>query len=102
MATEREPRTHDFGPGFRGYGHDYCIGKVTDGGRQVRASGWGWDGRPIEVGDYLLLQSPDGQRATRYQVASIERVMDPPDMWHAELTFAPRQYATAEEKANSR
>jgi hypothetical protein len=36
-------------------------------------------------------------RSTRYQVEKIERVMDPPDMWHADLAFAPRTYATQAE-----
>lgn len=91
-----EAMTHDFGPGRRGWGHDYSISKVTDNGQRVRASGWGHDGRLIQEGDYLLLDK-GGHRATRYQVQKIERVMDPPDMWHADLSFAPRQYATKEE-----
>lgn len=97
-APEKAPRTHDFGPGRRCWGHDYSIDKVLDGGQRIRASGWGHDGRLIEEGDYLLLEAPDRKRATRYQVQKIERVMDPPDMWHAELSFAPRTYATQAEK----
>jgi hypothetical protein len=35
-------------------------------------------------------------------VTEVRLVMDPDDMWHAALAFAPRQYATPEEKAASR
>ena len=44
-----------------------------------------------------VLAAKGGQRTTRYQVETIERVMDPPDMWFANLSFAPRRYATQEE-----
>lgn len=71
-----EPMTHDFGPGRRSWGHDYCINKVHDGGQRVDASGWGHDGKPIQEGDYLILDKGAG-RATRYQVQKVERVMDP-------------------------
>lgn len=84
------PRTHDFGPGRRGWGHDYSITKVHDGGQRIQASGWGDDGTIIKEGDYLLLDK-DGQRSTRYRVEKIDREMDPNDMWHATLSFAPRQ-----------
>lgn len=87
--TRPEPMTHDFGPGHRCWGHDYTITKVHDGGQRIQASGWGHDGRLIQEGDYLLLDK-GSQRSTRYQVEKIERVMDPNDMWHATLTFAPR------------
>jgi hypothetical protein len=46
----------------------------------------------IQPGDYLLLAQGE-HRSTRYQVQVIERAMDPNDMWHATLTFAPRQAA---------
>ncbi|MEU1327192.1 hypothetical protein [Streptomyces microflavus] len=94
------PRTHDFGPGRRCWGHDYTITRRGEGNLTVEASGWGHDGAMIQEGDYLLLQG--GQRCTRYQVTKIHRVMDPPDMWHAELAFAPRTYATQEEKDAAR
>lgn len=96
-----DPFTHDFGPGRRCWGHDYCIDKVLDGGQRIRVSGWGHGGRLIRAGDYLLLDK-DGKRATRYQVQKIRPVMDPPDMWHAELVFTPRTYATQAEKDASR
>jgi hypothetical protein len=100
--TQPEPFTHDFGPGRRYWGHDYCISTVLDGGQRVRASGWGHGGRLIKEGDYLLLESARRKRATRYRVEKIRHVMDPDDMWHADLTFAPRTYATQEEKDASR
>lgn len=91
-------RTHDFGPGRRCWAHDYTIDQVIDEGQNLRASGWGHDGALIQEGDYLLLGgSSTGKRTTRYQVQKIERVMDPPDMWFADLSFAPRTYATQEE-----
>lgn len=97
-APEKASRTHDFGPGRRHWGHDYSISKVTDKGAHIQASGWGQDGALIQPGDYLLLEAPGERRATRYQVVAISRVMDPPDMWHADLAFAPRTYTTQEEK----
>lgn len=97
-----EAFTHDFGPGRRCWGHDYSISKVLDGGQRVRASGWGHSGRLIKEGDYLLLESRGGQRATRYQVEKIQHLMDPVDMWHADLVFAPRMYASQEQKDATR
>lgn len=99
-AAGPEPKTHDFGPGRRYWGHDYTLFKVIDGGRRLRASGWGHDGVLIKKGDYLLLDG--GERATRYQVEEIDRVMDPDDMWNAVLVFAPRTYTTQEEKDAAR
>jgi hypothetical protein len=63
MADEPEPRTHDFGPGRRCWGHDYTISSVRDGGKEIQVSGWGCDGASICQGDYLLLEAPGGQRA---------------------------------------
>lgn len=97
-----ETFTHDFGPGRRCWGHDYTIDKVIDAGQRLRASGWGNDGRLIKEGDYLLFADPTGKRATRYQVEKIEHLMDPDDMWYADLVFAPRTYATQAEKDAAR
>lgn len=99
-----DPITHNFGPGRRYYGHDYCVQQVTSGGQHLRASGWGHDGRLIQEGDYLLLEvtSNGSKRTTRYRVEKIERAMDPPDMWHADLAFAPRQSAAKDEKSAAR
>jgi hypothetical protein len=85
----KTPRTYDFGPGRRSYGHDVVIHQVVDGGRELHVSGWGPTfGGPIVAGDYLLL--PNGEGTTRYQVAGIVPHADPADMWEARLTFAPR------------
>jgi hypothetical protein len=89
-----EPRTHDFGPGHRCWGHDYTITKVIDGGQLLRVAGWR---PPMAVG--LLA---NGTRATRYRIAEYEPVMDPNDMWRATLDFAPRTYATQAEKDATR
>jgi hypothetical protein len=99
---EAEPFTHDFGPGRRCWGHDYSISKVEDRGQRVRASGWGHGGRLIKEGDYLLLEARGGKRATRYLVEKIQHLMDPADMWHADLVFAPRLYNSQEEKDAAR
>lgn len=88
-----EPRTHDFGPGQRCWGHDYTITNVIDSGQRLRVTGWG---PSMAVGDYILLAN--GQRSTRYRIADYQPVMDPNDMWHAVLDFAPRTHATQAEK----
>lgn len=100
--TKTEPKTHDFGPGRRGWGHDYTINKNRDSGQRLDVSGWGHDGALIKEGDYLLLSAAGGKRCTRYRVEKIKHVMDPDDMWHADLVFAPRTYATQEEKDAAR
>jgi hypothetical protein len=51
----------------------------------VVVHGWGLG---VRKGDYLLL--PNGPVSTRYQVETIRYTPDPPDMWFAELRFAPR------------
>lgn len=81
-------QTHDYTK--RTWGHDYTTLSVIDGGKRLRLSGWG---RGIEAGDYLLLQNDGG--STRYQVESIEYRMDPPDMWFAEVRFAPRPHVSS-------
>ncbi|MGW6912531.1 hypothetical protein ACWGB8_01715 [Kitasatospora sp. NPDC054939] len=85
-----EPRTHNYGPGHRTWGHDYSITQTIDGGQRLKVSGWGPIGGHIRQGDYLLLQK-DRDRDTRYQVTEIRYDLDPNDMWHATLDFAPRQ-----------
>ena len=81
------PTTHDYGPGHRYWGHDYTF-TPTAGGQRGRAMGWG---QGIRTGDYLLLAN--GHRSTRYRVESIEYMLDPDDMWAADLVFAPRTEA---------
>lgn len=82
------PQTHDYTR--RTWGHDYAAMAVIDGGQRLSLSGWG---RGIKAGDYLIL--PNGGGTTRYRVDSIDYRMDPPDMWFAEATFAPRQAVSA-------
>lgn len=89
----RIAKTHDYGPGTRGYGHDYTW-EPESGGLRGHAIGWGTD---ISEGDYILLERSDGTGArllsdgrTRYRVVSISYYMDPKDMWSATLEFAPR------------
>jgi hypothetical protein len=80
----RGPRTHDYSGPRRGFGHDYSF-TPADGGRFGHATGWG---RGIQAGDFLLLQN--GDRSSRYRVVEIGYYSDPPDMWRAQLAFAPR------------
>ncbi|BFP50058.1 hypothetical protein KCMC57_64260 (plasmid) [Kitasatospora sp. CMC57] len=92
-----EPTTHNYGPGHRGWGHDYAIHETINGGRELHVSGWGpLVGPMIRQDDYLLIQN--GNRDTRYRVTEIEHCLDPKDMWHATLTFAPRQSEPVKEQ----
>jgi hypothetical protein len=45
------PTTHNCGPGKRFWGHDYAVTRTIDGGRQLKASGWGPAGARIRQGD---------------------------------------------------
>lgn len=80
-----EGRTNDYT--VRGWGHDYTFDPV-DNGQRGRMMGWG---HGIEPGDYLILPADPG--TTRYRVKSIRYFSDPPDMWSAEVVFAPRPKA---------
>lgn len=82
-ATSRPAATHDYTR--RGWGHDYAIHQVIEGGRRLKASGWG---HGIAVGDHLIM--PNQQATTRYRVEAIRYVRDPTDQWFADLAFAPR------------
>jgi hypothetical protein len=74
--------THDYTD--RARGHDVAI-QHADGPR-IRVSGWG---RGVRPGHHLIL--PNGDRSTRYRVERISYYADPPDMWNADLVFAPRE-----------
>lgn len=81
--------THDYTK--RGWGHDYVITEVMDGGLTIRMSGWGSN---IQAGDYMLIVSqstdPLANPDTRYQVKTVSYADDPRDMWSMEAVFAPR------------
>jgi hypothetical protein len=86
-----DSQTHDYTS--RGWGHDYTFDPV-DGGLRGRMSGWG---SGIKAGDFLLLGSVRilaknraEVKTTRYQVQKIRYASDPPDMWFADVLFAPR------------
>lgn len=78
--------THDYSGNNRYWGHDYTF-EPHKGGRRGRAMGWG---HGIRKGDYLILDNGPGE-TTRYRVMNIGYFPDPPDMWKAELKFAPRE-----------
>ena len=75
-------KTHDYTERY--WGHDYTFEPIA-GGLYGRMMGWG---HGIRDGDYLILLS--GDETTRYKVDSISYYRDPPDMWKAEVSFAPR------------
>lgn len=79
--------THDYTNRF--WGHDYTITEVIDGGKKLRAMGWGLG---IRRKHFLMLQNKESSNGvTRYQVDKIEYFDDPRDMWRAILRHAPRQ-----------
>jgi hypothetical protein len=79
-------KTHDYSRERTGWGNDYAVTSVIDGGKQIKLSGWGLG---ISSGDFLILQN--GNDTTRYQVDEINYLGNPKDMWRASATFAPRQ-----------
>ena len=81
-------RTHDYRNRY--FGHDYATTSIRKDGHEISAVGWG---RGIQDFDYLILRTPDG-RGSRYEVQSISYYQEPPDMWQAELKFAPREKET--------
>jgi len=86
-----EPATHDLTRA------DYSFRPDDDGQRGHIAC---WNG-PLEArwrprpGDYLILRN--GSETTRYRVADVDHCwnVDPPTMWMAHLTFAPRTERSA-------
>lgn len=77
-----DPVTHDYTA--RSWGHD-CIFRPIDGGLRASITGWG---RDIVEGDYLIL--PNDGDTSRYRIDAIRYEFNPPDMWHASASFAPR------------
>ena len=82
------PKTHDYTK--RSFGHD-CTFRPRNGGLEASMTGWG---NGIGEGDFLLLSNPASSRgSSRYQVKTITYYRDPPDMWKADVVFAPRYEA---------
>lgn len=79
QAVATEPKTYDM------TGTDYAF-DPRDGGMRGHIACW--DGREPRAGDYLILRN--GERSTRYRVTGTAPIFDPPDMWMADLEFAPR------------
>jgi len=80
-------KTHDYTK--RGWGHDFAIMDIIDGGLQVKVMGWG---RGIKKGDLIILaneHSPSG--GSPYRITDIEYKLDPSDMWSLEGEFEPRE-----------
>lgn len=70
----------------KSWGRDYTFTPI-DGG--VKGSVMGWSTPLPREGDYLILRDgPD--RTTRYRVKSVKAMHDPPDMFAADVEFAPR------------
>ena len=82
---DRASRTHDYTHPV--WGHDVSITTVRSNGI-LDVCGWG---HGVREGDFLIVSHGDG--TTRYQVVWITYYDDPPDMWKAELVFAPRTAA---------
>ncbi len=85
LISGPEGNTHDYTARY--WGHDYTFTPI-DGGRKGSAMGWG-DG--LRVGDYIILEHKGSRNgSSRYRIKSVEYYRDPPDMWSADLEFAPR------------
>lgn len=67
------------------WGHAISVWNSNDNGIHVTALG---HGRGLKKKDYIILAN--GNSTTRYQIKSIEYYFNPPDMWKAQLKFAPR------------
>jgi hypothetical protein len=61
---------------------------VRNEGAEITVSGWNsllkW-----RNGDFVVLDT--GKRTTRYEVKNVRRMVNPPDQYFADMTFAPRQ-----------
>lgn len=93
MKPKGPAQTHDYTRGKRGWGHDYTFDPGR-GGLEAKMMGWGMGIRP---GDYILLSHRNGGE-TRYRFKRIQYYQDPPDMWRADVEFAPRTERTPETK----
>lgn len=78
--------THDYRRGARRYGWDIAFMLLDPTGKRLSATGFG---KGIRAGDFVLLSN--GATDTRYRVEDNAGYFpDPADMWHAHLTFSPR------------
>jgi hypothetical protein len=75
------PKTYEF---TRMWGDDYNF-TPKDGGMTGKIIAWK---NGISNHDYLILKN--GNSTTRYEITSIQYESDPPDMFVAEVKFAPR------------
>ena len=80
--------THDYRKEHRRWGHDYTFDPVEGtAGRSATMCGWG---RGLKKGDYILMSHSEGGES-RYQIDEVNYFSNPPDMWSAKVSFAPRQ-----------
>jgi len=86
-ARERvmQPRTFDLTR--RGWGHNFNVVQIEDGGQRLKLAVW-MPEFPGE-GDYLLM--PNKGDTTRYQVDAVKPCWNPSDMAFLDVSFAPRQ-----------
>lgn len=83
------PTTHDVCEGLWGHKVDVLevLGRGEDYGHELRVAGWL---TPLpRVGDFVLLPHEECHD-TRYRFETVEPCGDPPDMFFANLSFAPR------------
>lgn len=85
ISPASEPTTHDYTKPR--WGHDYYVSDVHAEGQSISLSGWG---KGIKEGDFLILNTDNTGRTTRYQVYVIHYYSDPPDQWRADARFASR------------
>lgn len=80
--SETNSKVHDYRQ--CGWGHNAYLTHTNDGGRTGSMSGWG---RFIEPGDFVVLAN--GDDFASYRVDRIKYNSNPPDQWHAQVTWVP-------------
>lgn len=78
--------THNYTRSNLYWGHNLGPWHTEDKGLHVSAMGIG---SGIRENDFILV-STEGYDTTRYVVGEIHYRSDPPDLWKAELIYAPR------------
>ena len=75
-----------------GWGENVVVTETIDKGKIIKICGWT---KHIQCGDYLILRNATDVKGisatTRYKVDEIDYYADPPDMFNAVCSFAPRQ-----------